>query len=322
MKISAMLMAAGMAVTLAAQTARADGPLLQDRGPAAEFTGITHWLNSPPLTMAGLRGKVVLVDFWAYSCINCLRTLPYLTRWAQQYKDMGLVVVGVHAPEFKFEEDTKNVAAAIDRFHITYPVAQDNNQQTWNAFKNEYWPEEYLIDRHGRVVYVHAGEGHYDETENAIRMLVSAGPPVAADKSAAISPDNTPETYFGIDRIDNMVSPGGVSPGTHPYTLPDDDLELHHWAIAGTWTINGERATLAKDGGKVKLHCQAAKVFMVAGSKVPNTLQVVVDGKRQLDVTVSESRLYTLFESAKSGDHVVEITIPKAGLSAFTFTFG
>ena len=148
-------------------------PVLIDYGPAPDFAGIEKWLNSEPLAMASLRGKVVLVDFWTYSCINCLRTLPYVTKWYDSYKDKGLVVIGVHTPEFAFERQTRNVQTAIKRFKINYPVAQDNRYATWKAYNNQYWPAAYLIDRKGTIVLKHIGEGKYDEMENAIRVLLS-----------------------------------------------------------------------------------------------------------------------------------------------------
>ena len=319
--MSTRMTAGFLAAMMLAQPAMAAAPALRDIGPAPEFAGIGGWVNSPPLTMAQLKGKVVLVDFWAYSCINCLRTLPYLNRWAKDYKDNGLVVIGVHAPEFKFEQDIKNVTAAVSRLGITYPVAQDNQMKTWEAFHNEYWPEEYLIDRNGHIVYSHAGEGHYDVTENAIRTLLAAGPAVGPEPGVDLSKVTAPEMYFGIDRVMNLHSPGGAQVGTHPYTLPDS-LDIDNFALAGTWTLNGESATLAKDGGKIKLYAHTGKVFMVASAKEPVTLSITVDGKKQPDVSVQESRLYTIFDSTKYKDHTVVISIPKAGLKAYTFTFG
>jgi len=164
--------AAALGATLALP-ALAAAPSLYDWGPAPEFAGIEQWLNSPPLTMAGLRGKVVLVDFWTYSCINCLRTLPYVNRWAEQYREQGLVVVGVHTPEFPFERSTSNVQTAMKRFGVKHPVAQDNRYATWKAYSNQYWPAEYLVDKRGRVMRKHFGEGGYAEMEAAIRMLLA-----------------------------------------------------------------------------------------------------------------------------------------------------
>jgi thiol-disulfide isomerase/thioredoxin len=288
---------------------------------APAFTGIAGWLNSPPLTMAGLRGHVVLVDFWAYSCINCLRTLPFLIRFQNDYKDRGLVVIGVHAPEFKFEHDPRNVAAAITRFGINYPVALDNDLMTWNAFGNEYWPTEYLIDRQGRIVYTHIGEGNYGETENEIRKLLDAGPAVGPEPGMDLRRIGSPEMYFGLDRVENLTNAQAAQPGVHLYTAPAE-LKLNNFALNGLWDISGQQATLMRDGGQIRLHCHSGRVFMVASSTTPIMLGVTVDGKRQPPVHVQESRLYTLFDSDAYRDHMVTIDIPKAGFSAFTFTFG
>jgi thiol-disulfide isomerase/thioredoxin len=172
-RCGAVLLALSLGLGLASP-APAANPVLVDHGIAPNFNGIEQWLNSEPLSMAGLRGKVVLVDFWTYSCINCLRTLPYVTKWHERYKDHGLVVVGVHTPEFPFERQTGNVQTAIKRFGIRYPVAQDNQYATWKAYDNQYWPAAYLIDRTGRIVLKHFGEGRYDEMESAIRMLLAS----------------------------------------------------------------------------------------------------------------------------------------------------
>ena len=294
---------------------------MHDMGAAPAFTGITGWLNSPPLTMAALRGKVVLVDFWAYSCINCIRTLPFLTRWEHDYKDRGLVIVGVHAPEFQFEHDAKNVQNAIDRFHINYPVALDNDLATWKAFNNEYWPAEYLIDRQGHIVYKHFGEGEYDVTENAIRTLLNAGPAVGAEAGMDLDKIGSPEMYFGLERVEALASPESPQQGVHDYTAPKT-LHLNNFALEGAWDLSGEHATLAKDGGRIVLHCRSGKVFMVASSPQPATLSVTVDGKPQPSVVVKDSRLYTLFDSTDYGEHTVSVSIDKAGFEAFTFTFG
>ena len=271
--------------------------------------------------MRGLRGKVVLVDFWAYSCINCLRAMPFLINWQKTYKDRGLVVVGVHAPEFKFERNAKNVQAAIDRFGINYAVAQDNDLLTWKAFHNEYWPEEYLINRNGRIVYSHAGEGNYDLTENAIRTLLDAGPAVGPEPGQDRTKIGSPEMYFGLDRVENLASPQRPSPGTHTYAVPAT-LKLNQFALSGAWTLVGEKATLARGPGEIHLHCHAGKIFMVASSPTPVIVSVVVDGKAEPAVTVQESRLYTIWDSTDYIDRTVTLSMEKPGLSAFTFTFG
>lgn len=288
---------------------------------APEFAGIAGWLNGGPLSMHGLRGKVVLVDFWAYSCINCIRTLPHLVGWQKQYGGKGLVVVGVHTPEFRFETDPANIASAIKRFGITYPVAEDNVMATWNAFHNQFWPAEYLVDRQGRIVYTHSGEGEYDKTEDAIRTALGNDAPVAADNGQDLSGIGSPEMYFGLARVANLASPETPRAGTNDYTAPDT-LPLNRFALAGAWTLAPESATLAKNDGRITLHCHSGKVFMVASAAHPVTVAVRVDGKPQKPVTVRESRLYTLFDSTDYRDHTLELRIPKAGLQAFTFTFG
>ncbi len=304
-----------------ARSARAAGPELSDQGPAPEFAGITNWLNSPPLTMAGLRGKVVLVDFWTYSCINCLRTLPYVTRWYDTYKDKGLVVVGVHTPEFPFERETRNVQTAIQRFGIKYPVAQDNAYATWKAYKTEYWPSDYLVDQKGNIVLTHFGEGAYGEMENAIRTLISAGPAVPKDNGQDLSQIGSPEMYFGLERLEYFGSPEKPQPGPHAYTSPGN-LALNHFALVGTWDLQGQNAVLAQNDGTVLLAFRSAKVFMVASSPAPVTVSAVVDGKAQPPVTIQGSQLYTLFDSTDYRQHFLTLKIPKAGVNLYTFTFG
>jgi thiol-disulfide isomerase/thioredoxin len=316
------LAGASLAIALGgSRHARAAGPALTDKGPAPEFAGIQTWLNSPPLTMAGLRGKVVLIDFWTYSCINCLRTLPYVTRWYDTYKDKGLVVVGVHTPEFPFERETRNVETAIQRFGIKYPVAQDNSYATWKAYNNEYWPAEYLIDQKGDIVLEHFGEGHYGEMEDAIRSLISAGPPVAPDNGLDLSQIGSPEMYFGSDRMAYLASPEKPVRGPQTYTAPPN-LMLNHFALMGTWDIQAQNAVSAQDNGTILLAFKSAKVFLVASSPNPVTISAVVDGRTQPPVTIQASQLYTLFDSTDYRQHFLTLKIPKAGLSAYTFTFG
>jgi thiol-disulfide isomerase/thioredoxin len=294
---------------------------VSDRGPAPEFTGISAWLNSPPLTIAGLKGKVVLVQFWTYSCINCLRTLPFVKKWYEKYKDRGFVVVGVHTPEFAFEKETSNVETAIKRFGITYPVAQDNQFRTWNAYQNQYWPAEYLIDKSGRIVATQFGEGNYQEMEDAIARLIGDRLPDTKVSDPDLSAIGSPELYFGTDKNnDVIVSSQGARAGERSYSVPDS-VPLNHFALAGTWKLSGDNATLSADGGEIFLRFNAPKVNLVAGSSSPQTLAITVDGKSQPPVTVQGSQLYSLY-SGTGGEHTLRLTIPKAGLSAFTFTFG
>ena len=300
------------------------GSEIKNYGQAPEFTGISNWLNSGPLTIQELKGKVVLVDFWTYSCINCIRTLPYVTKWYDTYKDQGLVVIGVHTPEFAFEKVSANVQDAIKRFGIHYPVAQDNDYGTWSAYNNQYWPAEYLINKDGEIVYEHFGEGNYDHTENTIRQLLGLDQPVAPNNGQDLSGVNSPEMYFGTNRLQYLTAAQQPSSSAKNYTLPAS-LNLNNFAMEGNWQFNADNAKLVSGSGKIKLHFSSAKVFMVANSgdeDEPLVLKISVDGKAQPDVTVGTSQLYTLFDSSDYKDHTIEIDIPAAGFQAFTFTFG
>ncbi len=290
-------------------------------GPAPEFAGISKWLNSDPLTMQSLRGKVVLVDFWTYTCINCVRTLPYVTKWYDTYKDKGFVVIGVHTPEFAFEKDSNNVRTAIGQHNIHYPVAQDNDYATWNAFNNQFWPAEYLIDQKGDIVYTHFGEGNYDHTENAIRQLIGITDKVSGDNGANLSGVRSPEMYFGTDRLQYLSPNQTPQSADTSYTLPAK-LGLNTFALGGNWKFDGQKATLTKGPGKIQLKFHSGKAFMVASSDKPITIQTIVDGKPAKTITVQGSQLYTLFDSNDYTDHLLEIQIPDGGFQAFTFTFG
>jgi thiol-disulfide isomerase/thioredoxin len=312
---------------------------LPDLGPAPEFTGIDNWLNSKPLTMAGLRGKVVLVDFWTYSCINCIRTLPYVESWYQKYAAEGLVVVGVHSPEFAFEHDTGNVAAAIARFGITYPVAQDNEFATWNAYANSYWPAHYLIDATGRVRNAHYGEGDYVQTEDEIRTLLadagasSSALPSPASSAAAppIADSQTLETYVGTARAQRFASPEPPRAGPKPYTFPSD-LPHDHFAVRGTWDFQPEYALASAAGDQLELSFYARDVYLVmeADSPVPATVSLagVTNGGGTEDVaadgslTVSQARLYHLVHLSEAARGTVTIAFDATGARAYAFTFG
>lgn len=302
-------------------------------GQAPEFTGISHWLNLPAgqagsdsLTMASLKGKVVLVDFWTYSCINCLRTLPYVTKWYDTYKDQGpgFVVIGVHTPEFAFEKVTSNVQTAIGQLGIHYPVAQDNDYGTWNAYNNQYWPAEYLIDQTGKIVYEHFGEGNYDHTENAIRQLLGIDKPVGSENGQDLSGVQSPEMYFEPSRLQYLTSAQQPSLSPKPYTLPPT-LALNSFALGGNWQFTQDHAETTGGSATIRLHFSSGKLYMVAAAADPSkpiTIHISVDGVAQPDVTVGMSELYTLFNSRSYQDHTVDITIPGAGFQAFTFTFG
>ena len=293
----------------------------QDSRAVPEFSGISAWLNSPPLTTEGLRGKVVLVQFWTYSCINCLRTLPYVTKWHEQYKDKGLVVVGVHTPEFAFEKERTNVETAIRRLGIHYPVAQDNQYPTWRAFGNQYWPAAYLIDRSGTIVATQFGEGGYLQMENAIARLVGERAPVSPTRDPDLSAVATPQMYLGSEKNDGaIVETQDAARGERTYALPDN-LPPNRFALSGLWNVTHDRATSSADGDEILLRFNAPKVNLVAGSLSPQTLSVIVDGTPQPPVPVDGSRLYSLY-SGPSGEHVLRLKAPKAGLSAYSFTFG
>ena len=305
---------------------------------APEFAGIDAWLNSQPLTMAGLRGKVVLIDFWTYSCINCIRTLPYVTAWDRAYRDHGLVVVGVHAPEFEFEKKMENVANAIKAHGIAYPVAQDNRLGTWSAFANRYWPAHYLINKEGRIVYTHFGEGGYDVTEHNIRVLLGLNDAKRAEAKPAETGEagrlQTPETYLGYGRAENFSSKEHAQPDrASDYTYPDF-LLLNHWALAGSWEIGRENITAQAAKAKLRLNFFSGRVFLVLGSanNEPVQASLTLNGKplgkllgkdvKDDKVTVTSPTLYELVNQGEAGNGILEITAESPGLQAFAFTFG
>jgi thiol-disulfide isomerase/thioredoxin len=294
---------------------------LKNYGPAPEFKGITKWLNSDPLTIAGLRGKTVLIDFWTYSCINCIRTLPHVTGWYDTYRNDGLVVVGVHTPEFAFEKETSNVQDAIKRFGIHYPVAQDNDYGTWNAYNNQYWPAEYLIDKNGDIIDAHFGEGNYDETENIIRTLLGLGMAKATPANDNLSQVQSPEMYFGTNRLQYLTPSQSPSANAAKYIFPTN-LALNNFAFNGNWQFGPESVKLVSGQGSIRLKFHAGKVHIVASSPSPAKLTISVDGKSQPVITVKNSELYTLFDSSDYSDHIIEIIIDQSGFEAFTFTFG
>jgi cytochrome c biogenesis protein CcdA/thiol-disulfide isomerase/thioredoxin len=312
------------------------------------FDGAVQWLNSPPLTAEALKGKVVLVDFWTYSCINCIRALPYVNAWAQKYKDQGLVVIGVHAPEFAFEKNIDNVKKAIGDLGITYPVAVDNNYAIWRSFDNEYWPAHYFIDAQGRVRHHHFGEGSYDESEHVIQQLLAeAGKTnVASDvvdvkasgaEAASDEADvQSPETYLGYQRSQNFAGTDGtVNDAAHSYTA--ETPRLNEWGLTGNWTVGSEMAGLNNAGGSIYYRFHARDLHLVLGPGAdgkPVRFQVTVDGKPPGDGhgvdtdaegngTVTGQRLYQLVrESGPVTDHTFEIKFLDPGVQGYSFTFG
>jgi thiol-disulfide isomerase/thioredoxin len=292
-----------------------------DREPAPEFAGISTWLNSPPLTMAALKGRVVLVQFWTYSCINSLRTLPYVTNWYEKYKDRGFIVVGIHTPEFAFEKQTTNVEAAVKRYGITYPVGQDNQYSTWRAYGNQYWPAAYLIDKSGTIVTTQFGEGNYKQLEEAIANLVGEHLPLTRAPDPDLSVIGSPEMYFGADKNTYaIVGYQNSDAGERSYT-PPEQLPLNRFALSGDWKLGKDAAISSTDGDEIVLRFRAPKVNLVAGSLVPQTLSITVDGTPQPSVTIQGSQLYPIYVGI-NGEHLLRVTAPKAGLSAYTFTFG
>jgi cytochrome c biogenesis protein CcdA/thiol-disulfide isomerase/thioredoxin len=291
---------------------------LQDYGPAPDFHGIARWLNSEPLTLRELRGRVVLIDFWTYSCINCLRTLPHIRAWDERYRDAGLTIVGVHSPEFAFERVESNVRENVRKLGLRYPVALDNDFVTWQSWHNQYWPAKYLIDRSGRVRYYHFGEGDYAKTEEAIRTLLGADAP-AASGLADESPHGlvTPESYLGYSRIARTAGDPVVKDKQHAYTFPRG-LSENELAFSGIWTVQDERA-VAGLSAALRLQYRARDVYLVLTGT--GRVQVLVDGKRERTVRVRSDRLYTLVDRRKVGDHLLELRFTP-GLAAYAFTFG
>jgi cytochrome c biogenesis protein CcdA/thiol-disulfide isomerase/thioredoxin len=293
---------------------------LASYGSAPNFTGITTWLNSKPLTMAELRGKVVLVDFWTYSCINCLRTLPHLEAWDMRYRKAGLVIVGVHTPEFAFEHVVSNVSKATRELGVHYPVAIDNGYRTWDAYQNDAWPAEYLIDRTGRVREIKKGEGDYDGTERTIRRLLgeTGNAQLASVKDRTPTHLTTPESYLGYERLARYLGPQIAPDREALYRFPRR-LPLNDLAYAGRWRVEGQRIVAGR-GARLRLSFLAQNVYLVLGGR--GRLQVLVDGKPVRTLRVGGlSRLYTLLQYPGLAEGTLELRFTP-GISAYAFTFG
>ncbi len=338
---------------------KANKLLLAARHPAAvqlpiegelpSLGGATAWLNSPPLAAAGLRGKVVVIDFWTYTCINWLRTLPYVRAWAEKYRDHGVVVIGVHSPEFAFEHDLENVRRAAKDMRVEYPIAIDNDYAVWSAFDNHYWPALYLVDSQGRIRYHQFGEGAYEQSEMILQQLLAEagiggiahelvsvnaqGAEAAADWSDLRSPEN----YVGYERTENFASPGGaVLDQPRVYAAPTR-FSLNHWALAGDWTVEREATVLNKANGRIVYRFHARDLHLVMGPAARGTpvrFRVFIDGQapgaahgsdvnEQGNGTVTDQRLYQLIRQPKPiADRQFEIEFLDAGVEAFAFTFG
>ncbi len=318
-------------------------------GQLPSLAGAIQWLNSPPLTAESLRGKVVVVDFWTYSCINCLRSLPYVRAWANKYKSQGLVVIGVHAPEFAFEKNIDNVRRATGELKIDYPVAIDNNYAIWGAFNNQFWPAHYFIDAQGRIRHHHFGEGDYAESEKIIQQLLAeaGGTAVAnnvvkvsangAEAAADVADVKSPETYVGYDRAENFASTDTVVENApHVYALAPQ-LQLNQWGLTGDWTVMGERAVLNAADGWITYRFHARDLHLVLGpgeEGKPIRFRILIDGKppgddhgadvdAQGNGTVTEQRLYQLVRQSKGiTDRTFEIQFLDPGVQAYAFTFG
>jgi thiol-disulfide isomerase/thioredoxin len=279
---------------------------------------VTSWVNAAPLTLRALRGRVVLIDFWTYSCINCLRTLPYITEWDDRYRDAGLTIVGVHTPEFAFEHELANVRENAAELGIRYPVALDNRYGTWTAWRNQYWPAKYLIDREGHVRYYHFGEGEYAETEAAIRTLLGPRAPRASGLAEEGQRELvTPESYLGWQRLARHAGTDVQRDREAAYE-PPAQLAENELAFGGRWTVEDERAVAGREA-TLRLRYRARDVFLVltgAGS-----VQVLVDGRAERRVRVTGDRLYTLVEREEVDDHLLELRLDP-GLAAYAFTFG
>ena len=326
------------------------GSSLPVEGTMPELNGAVEWLNSPPLTRASLRGKVVLVDFWTYSCINCLRALPYVEAWAEKYKDHGLVVIGVHAPEFAFEKIPDNVKRAVHDLGVTYPVALDNNLAIWQAFNNQYWPAHYFIDAQGRIRHHHFGEGEYDDSERVIQQLLrEAGnadvpggivDPRAQGVQAAATPEDaarSPETYVGYGRGSNFAAGPAHMDQSASYQTPFP-LQPNQWGFTGRWTIGEEKSTLDAAGGKIIFRFHARDLHLVLGPGAdgkPVRFKVSLDDQAPaashgMDTdsdgngTVTSQRLYQLIRlnSSSTTDHTFAIQFLDPGVQAFAFTVG
>jgi thiol-disulfide isomerase/thioredoxin len=361
MKANKLLLAAMLASAIGApfETLAEEKNMMQQMTPARaqlpiegelpSLGGATEWLNSPPLTAAGLRGKVVLIDVWTYTCINWLRTLPYVRAWAEKYKNQGLVVIGVHSPEFPFEKNVDNVRRAAKEMRVDYPIAIDSDFAIWRGLKNQYWPALYIVDAQGRVRHHQFGEGEYDRSERIIQQLLSeAGVSgighdlVSVDArgaEAAADWDNlkSPENYVGYERTENFASRGGAAlDKPHVYATPAR-LKLNNWALSGDWTVEKRATVLNKANGRIAYRFHARDLHLVMGPAARGAsvrFRVLIDGQppgaahgvdvdEQGNGTVTEQRLYQLIRQQKPiADRQFEIEFLDSGVEAFAFTFG
>ena len=361
MKANQLVLTAILASVIGApvETFAEDKRVAQQMAPAAvqlpiegtlpSLGSATEWLNSPPLTAASLRGKVVLIDFWTYTCINWLRSLPYVRAWAAKYKNQGLVVIGVHAPEFAFEKNVDNVRRAAKNMRVNYPIAIDNDYAIWRAFKNEYWPALYFVDAQGHIRHHQFGEGKYEQSEMIIQQLLAeAGIPgigrelVSVDaRGAEAAADwdslKSPENYLGYERTENFASPGGAILGKRRVYVAPARLRVNQWTLSGDWTMEKHAAVLNKANGRIAYRFHARDLHLVMGPTARGTsvrFRVLIDGRppgaaHGIDVdeqgygTITEQRLYQLIRQPKAiADRQFEIEFLDSSVEAFAFTFG
>ncbi len=291
---------------------------------APELVGIDAWINSSPLTLEDLKNKVILIDFWTYSCINCTRTIPYLNAWYEKYKSKGLVIIGVHSPEFEFEHDILNVSKAVEKFKIHYPVALDNNFLTWKNFNNQYWPAHYLINQQGEVVYEHVGEGKPEEIENNIRYLLGLG--ATSNEVKENQPYNasqTPEIYLGYKRANRFANEEKLQKQESKFYTYPTNLPKHQWALHGDWQILPEKIVAEKANASIRLHFNASKIYAVMGvSGQPVDVQIKVNGILQSPLQVKGHQLYLLVSLPSQKEGELELIASQPGLEMYSFTFG
>ncbi len=303
--------------------------------PAPAIGGIETWFNSSPLSLSALKGHVILIDFWAYSCINCLRTLPYIKYYDKHYRDKGLVVIGVHTPEFAFEKKPENVKQAVNRYGIEYPVALDNQFVTWQNFQNRYWPAHYLINKQGQVVYEHFGEGDYDVVENNIRYLLGLDNLTVSQLATNESPSltQTPETYLGYARADESFSPALVYNKANQYTFMQS-LPVDTWSLQGRWQVLPDKIIAGEPNAAIKIHFHARHVYVVMGNgnNKPVQVHVLLNGKPLLTsqgkdvhngtIVVDKETIYEVVALPREEDGILQLTTDSPGLEMYTFTFG
>ena len=342
-------MMAGIVAVSALIPAPVDAPALADEGPLPDLSGAVGWLNSAPLDSKSLRGKVVLVDFWTYSCINSLRPLPYVKSWAAKYKDAGLVVIGVHTPEFSFEKERANIENALRDLKVTYPVAIDSNYRVWQAFRNEYWPAQYVIDGKGRIRYHHVGEGGYNEVERVIQRLLKDNGATGLNGSTVsisaegveappgIGTEGSSETYIGYRQAEHFASPEQLTQDSPKTYKPPAKLDLDQWGLSGSWSVGAESAVLRAAPGRIVFRFHSRDLHLVLGPTKdgrPVRFRVKLDGIAPGDNCGSDSapdgtgevrepRLYQLIRQKNQiRDRTFEIEFLDPGVQAFAFMFG